>query len=181
MRRWTRKCQRMAVTLACISWLFPTHCLRGNQPQRPIAGQEHHQRLSCDVQLAAGGKLVGQLVDEHGQVLPQQPVLVRQAGHFLAPVITDDQGRFQVLGVRGGTLELISGRTVQVCRAWTPGTAPPSANGQLLLVSSDPLARGQRPMGELFQDPLLIGLIIAAAIAIPIAVHNSKDDRPSGS
>jgi hypothetical protein len=40
----------------------------------------------------------------------------------------------------------------------------------------EPLAvRGQGPLSELLTyDPVLVGIIIAAAIAIPVAVHNSK-------
>jgi hypothetical protein len=42
--------------------------------------------------------------------------------------------------------------------------------------------RGQRPFSDLFfADPLLVGLVVAAAIAIPIAVSSSRNDRPAGS
>jgi len=43
------------------------------------------------------------------------------------------------------------------------------------------LMHGQQPFSAIFTNPLFIGLVIAAAIAIPIAVHNSQSDRPPGS
>jgi hypothetical protein len=42
----------------------------------------------------------------------------------------------------------------------------------VLVVADSAVARGQRPIGEILCNPVLIGLLIAAAIAIPIAVHN---------
>jgi hypothetical protein len=45
-----------------------------------------------------------------------------------------------------------------------------------MMVSSPQLVRGQQPISAVFSNPLLIGLIIAAAIAIPVAIHNSQDD-----
>jgi hypothetical protein len=71
---------------------------------------------------------------------------------------------------------LAAGGSVHLCRCWAAGTAPPAAQGEVLLVPIGLVERGQRPIGEILANPILIGLIIAAAIALPIAVHNSKDD-----
>jgi len=51
----------------------------------------------------------------------------------------------------------------------------------LTVVADQQVVRGQQPFSAIFTNTLFIGLVIAAAIAIPIAVHNSQDDQPSGS
>jgi hypothetical protein len=47
------------------------------------------------------------------------------------------------------------------------------------MVAGEGVERGQRPFSDLLSGPLLIGLLIAAAVAIPIAIHNSQDDDAS--
>jgi hypothetical protein len=73
------------------------------------------------------------------------------------------------------------GQRSVTCRAWTHAAAPPAATDQLTVVDGPPLIRGQQPFSAVFTNPLFIGLVIAAAIAIPIAVHNAQHDHPSGS
>jgi hypothetical protein len=112
--------------------------------------------------------------------MPGQAVVVRQAGGQPRQTIADRQGRFVFEDLGGGVWQVSSGAAVAVCRCWAANTAPPSATEQLLLVSPAAVQRGQRPIEEL-TTPILIGLVVAAAIAIPIAVHNAKKERPSGS
>jgi hypothetical protein len=78
--------------------------------------------------------------------------------------------------------KLVAAESACLCRGWAPGTAPPVAVEQLLVTSSDVVVRAQYPFSHLiFGDPILIGAAIAGAIAIPIAVANSKSESPSGS
>ena len=58
-------------------------------------------------------------------------------------------------------------------------TAPPAASQSLLLVKDGETIRGQQPIANLFTSPLVIGLVLAAAIAIPIAVNNSSKSNSS--
>jgi hypothetical protein len=51
----------------------------------------------------------------------------------------------------------------------------------LLVDGSQGIARGQQPICDLLTNPLVIGLVVAAAIAIPVAIHNADNDSPSGS
>jgi hypothetical protein len=43
------------------------------------------------------------------------------------------------------------------------------------------LGRGYESLRHWLADPLVIGVIVAAAVAIPVAVHNARIDRDSGS
>jgi hypothetical protein len=69
-----------------------------------------------------------------------------------------------------------------MCRIWTTAAAPPRAAKQLLIVNDHLVQRGQRPIREMFHsDPILMTAIAVAAIAIPIAIHKSRDDSRTGS
>ncbi len=129
-----------------------------------------------DVELAPGGTLSGQIINSTGQSLVQQAVLAQQANREPIATHTDQQGRFQMSGLNAGLCQISFGEDAVACRCWSPRTAPPVAAKELLLTSGESVVRGQRPLADLFCGPILIGMIIGAAIAIPIAIHNSKKD-----
>jgi hypothetical protein len=131
-----------------------------------------------DVALNKDGGLLGQVLDSTGRPLPQQTVIVRGIADGIAhQTTTNAQGKFTVPALHGGVFQVEGSNCLALCRCWTAPAAPPSANRELLLVSDGQLQRGQRPIEDLFfSSPVLLGLIIAAAIAIPIAIHNSQDD-----
>jgi hypothetical protein len=91
-------------------------------------------------------------------------------------VATSEDGRFLFAGLSGGTYVVALRSQSTACRCWAPHTAPPAAGQQLLLIDQGDLARGQRPFGEMITNPFVIGGLIVAALAIPIAIHNSDKD-----
>ena len=139
---------------------------------------------SLDVELSAEGVLAGELRDRQGRVQPLQDVWLWQKTRRVGRTRSDQRGRFQFRGVRGGVYRVVTGDVAVWCRCWPKATSPPAARAGLLLVTSDISTRGQQPLKEVFvANPFVMGGIIAAAIAIPIAVHNSGDDDqlPDGS
>ena len=167
----------LAVVLACVTWVLPVRELAGSPPSN-LGGAIAKQPATTilDLSLGISGRLSGQVIDAQGKPMPQRTVVVqRTPGGEVVQSLTDREGRFSIENLKGGMFQISAGSASVLCRCWTANTAPPSAIRQLLLVSDDSISRGQRPIGELlFSNPILIGLIIAAAIAIPIAVHNSK-------
>lgn len=130
-------------------------------------------------------QLSGTVLDETGQPRSGADITVSRAQRVVVRGRTDTKGRFRITGLSGGMYHLTVGEQVVAVRAWTDGAAPPIAQDELNVTPNvDPLVvRGQRPFCELFgPEPLLLGVLIAAAIAIPIAVHDSgSDDVPNGS
>jgi hypothetical protein len=122
-------------------------------------------------------------------------------GRSVASTTTNDRGEFEFAGVKGGAYSVHTGEQTQTCRVWTSAAAPPSATRGLMIVQGDQAVLGQNrgpfigcgtpvycgtPVGgaglgmrEALRNPLVIGGIVAAAIAIPVAVHNSNDDDPA--
>ena len=133
-----------------------------------------------DVSLGPNGTLTGQVVDEQGNAEEKQLVVVRQQNRVVAYTQSGPDGVFAISGLQTGMFHVTTDSGGKVCRFWTEKIAPPSATRDLLLITGSTVERGQRPIGEMISNPILVGLIIAAAVAIPVAVHNSKDDA-SGS
>lgn len=156
--------------------------------QGPAAATIAPAAKAIDVKLNAHGALSGQVVSPQGQPIAGVAVAVANAK---APTfaVTDQQGQFRLDGLRGGVHQLQIGNSVQTCRAWTAQAAPPSAVPGLLVVQDSrvvlaqhcgsPVACGLAGCKEALANPLVVGGLIAAAIAIPVAIHNADDDDPA--
>jgi len=107
--------------------------------------------------------------------LTHQAIVLHQRGKPVAQTQSNDSGEFAFARVSGGVCQLAAGASTIVCRAWTSEAAPPVASDQVTIVASPHVVRGQQPLSVL-SNPLFVGLIIAAAIAIPVAIHNAQDD-----
>lgn len=129
-----------------------------------------------DLELMSGGVLAGQVLDNSGQPLIGQTIVVQRSGREPINARSDHEGRFLLSGMSSGICKIECGDNAIACRCWSPHTAPPVASKELLLVAGETVERGQRPIGDLLTGPVLIGLIIAAAVAIPIAIHNSQKE-----
>jgi len=135
-----------------------------------------------DIALGDGGVLEGQVVDDRGAPLAATAVIISQETRETARTTTTKDGRFSVAGLQGGFYQISTQRGSGTYRLWTQEAAPPAARQMATLVAEPQVTRGQMPLSHCFQTKsFLIGAIIAAAIAIPIAVHNSSDDDDSGS
>lgn len=132
--------------------------------------------MVSDVELMPGGVIAGQVVDAALQPLAGQAIVVQQSDQEPINTRSDENGQFRLAGLSAGLCRIQYGESMVACRCWSPRTAPPAATNQLLLVTDDLVERGQRCIGDLLSGPVLIGLIIAAAVVIPIAVHNSQKD-----
>lgn len=186
------------------TWIAATSMIIGPawaQAPAPQAGRSAEasppQMQTVDVALDAQRRLSGQVVDVAGNPATQTAVTLLNGKQQLHAT-TDAQGQFEIDGVRGGAYLARVGNQWKQVRAWAPGTAPPSANKGLMMVHGDQVVRGQAycgsPVGcgspvsagfagmrEALSHPLVLGGIIAAAIAIPVAIHNSDDDDDDAS
>lgn len=144
---------------------------------------------SVDVALDTHGRLVGQVVNVQGQ--PQVKAVVSLTdGKQTQQVITNQRGEFRLDNVATGSYQLQVGKQLKPCRVWKQAAAPPQANQGVMLISGDQIVRGQTYCGspvaagyggfkEAMTHPLIVAGVVAAAIAIPVAIHNSDDDDNS--
>jgi len=159
------------VSLAAIGFLLP---------QPLVAGNPAPASAVVDVALRDGGVLIGQVVDEQGAALGNVPVSLRHEDRDLAAAKTTKEGYFAFKGVRGGVYQLVAAQGHGVYRVWSPGTAPPAAQEGALVVSGNTVVRGQEGGGfrAFITNPLVIAGIVATAIAVPVAIHNSQHHTP---
>jgi hypothetical protein len=172
--------------LACMGLLLPISTLPAqgavppSAPAAPAPKAAAPPPVQIDVALRDGGTLMGQVVTANGVPVAQSPVSVRLQGREVAKAVTDRFGYFVVRGLRGGLCEVTCGRARGTVRAWAPGTAPPVAQAGVLLVEGGQPIRGQSgPLGYWLGKPWVIAGVVAAAVAIPVAIHNHRVHRSS--
>jgi hypothetical protein len=156
----------LLVAMAMLTWLLPSSILAG---EAIPAGC----RLSRDVALNEDGVLFGKLIDIHGQPVVGGTLAIRHRQVVIDRATSDQNGTFKLDVHKTGAFVLTVNGTAISCRCWEAAIAPPSARGDLILLTPEKTVRGQRPFADIITNPLFIGVVIAAAVAIPIAVSNS--------
>ena len=137
-----------------------------------------------DVELTAGGTLSGRILTTQGAPRPEVPVVLRQNGREIVRVLTDEAGDFRAAPLRGGVYEVTAEQTSAVYRLWAPQTAPPNAGGRIILLTGETVYRGQSvdaqdfgtAVTDMIFNPVTLTLGAAAAIAIPVTLHNIDND-----
>jgi len=132
-----------------------------------------------DIALTPDGALLGKVVDTQGRPIAKTQLLFCQASKTIAKGSTQEHGDFRVTGLRPGVYQVVvSPNRAATVRVWDKQTAPPVARSELLVIVGNDTVRGQRRLGELLplENTVVVGGMVAAAIAIPIAVANSSDD-----
>jgi len=190
-RRNFRSLQRLSVWAAvAVVVVQPQMMFAAEQEALTPPAQHVVQAMRVvDVELQQGGLLHGQLVDKQGKALATADVVLA-SGRSQWRTKTDQQGRFQVAGLNGNTYRIAVGQQVQLVRAWSTGTAPPKTVAGLLVVQDNGVVLGQHCAAPVcgsaiaaakhpLANPWVFGGLVAAAIAIPVAIHNSDDDEAS--
>ena len=109
----------------------------------PQVDPQNSKPMLTDIALQKGGVLVGRLTGKKGKLRAQQRIAIRQNGQLVEEVTTDKNGQFKVEGLRGGVYEIASEQGTGSFRAWSAGTAPPSAKQFAVLIDSNEVVRGQ--------------------------------------
>ena len=163
--------------LAVAGWLFPT---TGAFPDDGLT-RSAVQPVIHDIRLDLQDTLRGRLIDLEGRPVIEETLESIREGQTITRAVSGQDGQFQFPQVAGGVYQIRFGNSMVVCRVWTDAAAPPVAKSQLIVLASPALVRGQQPVSEIFRNPLFIGLLVAAAIAIPVVVHQSRGDKPPSS
>lgn len=161
--------------LAVLAMVAPVGTL--GAADRPVSSAG----MASDVALSPDGTLRGQVLSPQGQGLAGVHVAVSAGARDLGSTVTGADGRFEIRGLKGGVLMLTAGPTRTAVRAWTATAAPPAARRDVLIVAGQSQTLGQSWGGfkKVITNPWVIAGVVAAAVAIPIAIHNSKDDSPA--
>ena len=143
-----------------------------------------------NAELTADGVLAGQLLNSAGQPIANAEVTVRSQtdlSKIAATIRTDSNGRFAVADLKNGICVIDASDESFAVRVWQHGIAPPGSLESVALVSDDAVTRGQQSRGGPLsgitnkltnltaKQKLCLGLAVAAAIIIPIALDDDDD------
>ncbi len=165
--------QQVAVSLAVVGFCIPQIALA-------TTPQAHPGSVMTDVQLRENGLLLGQVVTPENTPVAGADVLLRSGARQLGTSKTDNNGYFAFSGLQTGVYQVVTAQGQATYRVWTHGTAPPGAPPAALIVNGKGAVRGQNHMRcvrNLLANPWFIAAVIATAVVIPVAIHNSK--KPS--
>lgn len=173
-----RTLKALCVGLSALGMLLPPSVVEASMPAS-LTTAPTPVDLVADTELDSFGFLHGRVFSARGLPAADVTVVLRQTDRELVRTETDAQGRFRLGRLRGGTYQLSVGAQGRLVRAWAAHTAPPAAGDIVVVLRDGDVVRGQMPLEEFFASDavLLIGLV-AAMIAIPIAIHNSKPKSP---
>jgi len=167
--------QWLALFLACLGMLLPAPLVHA-----ATSGGEKSAAEPIDVALRPGGKLLGQVVDSQGTPRNQVAIKLMRHGRVVGEATTDKSGYFLMNNVQAGEYQLSAGENFGHFRFWASQSAPVSAQPGVLFVAGQGPVRGQDgPLGYWLSNPWLLAGIVAVAIAVPVAVHNSQNDDPA--
>ncbi len=158
-------------------------------PTKIVTGVRNVQTPK-DIVLKDKGVLVGRIVNAQGRAVANSPVSLQAAGQEVVRVVSDNQGRFEATGLKGGVYHVASTGHQGAYRLWAPRTAPPTAAKGLSIVSQPvDVVRGQYGGGStnpfstagqwIAEHPIITAGVVAAAIAIPIALDDDDDPAPA--
>ncbi|QDV69193.1 Nickel uptake substrate-specific transmembrane region [Rosistilla carotiformis] len=156
-----------------VSWHMPIAQLAAQEAPHAIAAAPEIHPIA--VVLVGDRMLQGTSITRDGKPASGQTVVLGQKGKVVSKTTADAQGRFQFTIQKPGDYQIASADAAAFVTCCTAATAPSNAVKQILISQDAMIARGQQPLSVLLH-PLLIALVIAAAIVIPIAVSNNKDD-----
>lgn len=173
----------VAVSIAAAGFFLPQSlsAAASHNPASRVSApaKAKNKSLMQDLALQKGGTLEGQLVDTSGTPISGAAVSLLQNNRKLASTVTDKQGEFTFTGLRGGIYQVATADSNRLYRLWAAGTAPKSAGQVAQVIAGQPVLRGQRTMGRMGQwltSPLGLTAVVATAVAVPVALHNSDRD-----
>jgi len=174
-----RRQQPLLVTSLCCAMALPGSYAWGADSATEGSVPAHDTSVAIiDIALQEGSELHGRVVDREGLPVTKSEVKVLRAGKTVAAVRTDGIGAFKAELARGGVYHVETEDGVAVLRVWQPNTAPPHAVSQVLMINGNKVHRGQRtPTQALFCHPYIVIAVAAMLVAVPVILHNNRDDR----
>ncbi len=170
----------------------------------PVPVSKQAKPAIFDIRLADGA-LVGQVVNSAGKPEQHKNVVLLSKLSPVSKSMTDEAGRFKIpVSKQGAYRVMIADRAFSV-RAWSPEAAPPASRDSLLCVVQDtlrgqcdcgsmgdcaagmpcdcdspaccpaPCQTSHSKVKAILCNPAIIGLGVAAAIALPIALDDDDD------
>lgn len=171
---------RSLLSLAVTGLLATTSAAVAGDADQPQPFQPNRTPVLKNVELTPAFSLPGQFVNsEAAPVAGVEVTVLTSSGKTL--VVTDQQGRFEVPGLKGGQCLLKIEDQTYACRLWVNGTAPPGSMKSIAIVQDDkPLIRGQSRFSRAARlgrvnggQKVALGLLIAGGTTVAIVASET--------
>ncbi len=188
--RTTKSMRALTASICCFGILQPTLAL-GSEPvsAAPVAvatplppvTASVKRSTTIDVELNVDHNLAGQLVNQSGVPIASAPVAIWQRGRLIQTTMTNAKGEYRLAHLSSGNYQIDFGHRALLVRCWTSGDAPPNSIASLRTTADEEVVRAQQRSGAVcgVVNPWVIAGGTVAAIAIPVALHNNREDRPA--
>lgn len=187
-----KKTQTALVTAAMLGMLLPASLLSADElPQPQSTGAPTNTDApakaattppsTIDVSLDDKDVLKGHLVDSAGNPAADVNVFLLNDGRIVAAGCSNEKGAFAIANLAGGKYQIAAGDRAVDVRCWAGDTAPPNAVASTLIQVNDVQRAQVHPGTCLLANPWIAGGIIAAAILVPVAIKNVRDNRDDNS
>lgn len=161
-------------------WGMPGKLLASDGAAAEPAVAQTAEVDALPVRLTIDRRLRGQAKTETGEPAAGVPVVLGVKGKPVGRVIADDEGRFEFGPLHPGHYQIATKDAVAMVETYAASDAPEQALQTVEVSRPAMIARGQSP-AQWLTSPLFIGLVIAAAIAIPLAIVLGSDDDDDAS
>jgi hypothetical protein len=134
----------MAAGFSCVGLLLPSSQIVADDLAKQTSVQQSKKRPAiADVALTDGGVFCGRVIDRTGKARGRMPITLK--GRQAKPIraTTDRNGRFRIENISGGVYYVRVERGEGFVRLWSSKAAPPNTQDSLILVTSEPVIRGQ--------------------------------------
>ncbi|QDS87980.1 hypothetical protein EC9_21650 [Rosistilla ulvae] len=165
--------------VTCAAIAVPHPAMAASRTTQIVDGVKVSQDIK-NVRLGAASKLRGAIVDHNGRPVAGAPVVVGQQGKIVAQLDTAADGRYEVADVAPGIYQVASYAGVQTVRLHAADAPAGSVEGVVQVIDSEGISRGQSNgrfslLKRIATNPLTWAVVIAAAIAIPLALDDNDD------
>lgn len=179
--------------VTCASMALPHSAFAAARSAQVVDGVQVSQNIK-DVQLGSAGTLRGAVVDNNGRPVAGAPVVVGQQGKVVAQFDTAADGRYALKDVTPGVYQVASYAGVQTIRVYADNAPAGAVQGVVQVVDQAGIERGQccengascpgcaqcnggryGVLKRIVTNPLTWAVVIAAAIAIPLALDDDDD------
>ncbi len=173
-----RKCLCVLLSATTLAWGTPARAMVDETSGPSAEVLAANQVDAVSIRLGADRHLHGVAKTTDGKPAAGVPVVLGVNGKPVGRVIADQEGKFSIGPLKPGKYQVATRDAVAMLAVYSVTDAPEDASDSVEVSQPAMIARGQSA-GGLLTNPWFIGLVIAAAIAIPLAIALSDDDDAS--
>ena len=140
-------------------------------------GSDSEASVTMDLYSENAGDIRGRLVTPRGDAVPGKTVQLFGGLECIARVNTEPNGYFVFSTPSPGVYHITDGTWIRSVRIWAPGTAPPIAKSEILIVANEPIVAGQvSPLRYWMANPNVMLATAAIAIGVPVLIYRRASD-----